>query len=332
MNAAPHLSTPANDGPRIDRARVDARLAPAAREWSIQIVDTTGSTNADLAAQLKSLPRSRDALAAPIARVAYEQTAGRGRQGRPWFARPGDALLCSIACVLPRPVGELAGLSLAVGVALAEAFAEMPTGARAEPAARQRADTTAAATADTTAAAPRIALKWPNDLLVTSTQGGETAIVGKLAGILIETVWNTNDATAVVIGFGVNVRAADAAAAEIDALRARDATLASGLPPVALSAVRPGATLTDTFAAALNALAVALPAFATSGLAPFTARWNALHAYAGRDVALLERGAELARGVAAGIDATGQLLLDTPAGRQAIAAGDVSLRAQGSDR
>lgn len=324
MNAAPHLSTPANDGPRIDRARVDARLAPAAREWSIQIVDTTGSTNADLAAQLKSLPRSRDALAAPIARVAYEQTAGRGRQSRPWFARPGDALLCSIACVLPRPVGELAGLSLAVGVALAEAFAEMPTGARAEPAARQRADTTAAA--------PRIALKWPNDLLVTSTQGGETAIVGKLAGILIETVWNTNDATAVVIGFGVNVRAADAAAAEIDALRARDATLAGGLPPVALSAVRPGATLTDTFAAALNALAVALPAFATSGLAPFTARWNALHAYAGRDVALLERGAELARGVAAGIDATGQLLLDTPAGRQAIAAGDVSLRAPGSGR
>lgn len=79
---------PATGGPLIDRARVDAHLAPAAREWSIEIVDTTGSTNADLGARLKALPRRRDALAAPIARVAYEQTAGRGRQGRPWFAKP----------------------------------------------------------------------------------------------------------------------------------------------------------------------------------------------------------------------------------------------------
>ncbi|MDV2205523.1 biotin--[acetyl-CoA-carboxylase] ligase, partial [Burkholderia pseudomallei] len=139
-------------------------------------------------------------------------------------------------------------------------------------------------------------------------------------------------ATAVVIGFGVPVPPPAAAAAEVDALRARDATLAGGLPPVALAAVRAGATLTDTFAAALNALAVALPAFAADGLAPFAARWHALHAYAGREVVLLERGAELARGVAVGIDETGQLLLDTPAGRQAIAAGDVSLRTPGAAR
>ncbi|WP_028201406.1 biotin--[acetyl-CoA-carboxylase] ligase [Burkholderia pseudomallei] len=319
MNVATPPSMPATGGPLIDRARVDAHLAPAAREWSIEIVDTTGSTNADLGARLKALPRRRDALAAPIARVAYEQTAGRGRQGRPWFAKPGDALLCSVACVLPRPVGALAGLSLAVGAALAEAFAALPAATGDAP--RGDAD-----------GARRIALKWPNDLLVATGRDGETAIVGKLAGVLIETVWNTIDATAVVIGFGVNVRTADAAAAEVDALRARDATLAGGLPPVALAAVRAGATLTDTFAAALNALAVALPAFAADGLAPFAARWHALHAYAGREVVLLERGAELARGVAVGIDETGQLLLDTPAGRQAIAAGDVSLRTPGAAR
>lgn len=305
---AAHRSRPRRCAPR-----------PAAREWSIEIVDTTGSTNADLGARLKALPRRRDALAAPIARVAYEQTAGRGRQGRPWFAKPGDALLCSVACVLPRPVGALAGLSLAVGAALAEAFAARPAATGDAP--RGGAD-----------GARRIALKWPNDLLVATERDGETAIVGKLAGVLIETVWNTIDATAVVIGFGVNVRTADAAAAEVDALRARDATLAGGLPPVALAAVRAGATLTDTFAAALNALAVALPAFAADGLAPFAARWHALHAYAGREVVLLERGAELARGVAVGIDETGQLLLDTPAGRQAIAAGDVSLRTPGAAR
>ncbi|CAD9222710.1 Biotin-protein ligase / Biotin operon repressor [Burkholderia cenocepacia] len=41
---------------------------------------------------------------------------------------------------------------------------------------------------------------------------------------------------------------------------------------------------------------------------------------------LLEQGVERARGIATGIDATGQLLLDTPNGVQTIAAGDVSLR------
>ncbi|MGV4752958.1 biotin--[acetyl-CoA-carboxylase] ligase, partial [Burkholderia pseudomallei] len=176
MNVATPPSMPATGGPLIDRARVDAHLAPAAREWSIEIVDTTGSTNADLGARLKALPRRRDALAAPIARVAYEQTAGRGRQGRPWFAKPGDALLCSVACVLPRPVGALAGLSLAVGAALAEAFAALPAATGDAP--RGDAD-----------GARRIALKWPNDLLVATERDGETAIVGKLAGVLIETVW-----------------------------------------------------------------------------------------------------------------------------------------------
>lgn len=61
MNVATPPSMPATGGPLIDRARVDAHLAPAAREWSIEIVDTTGSTNADLGARLKALPRRRDA-------------------------------------------------------------------------------------------------------------------------------------------------------------------------------------------------------------------------------------------------------------------------------
>ncbi|WP_089341699.1 biotin--[acetyl-CoA-carboxylase] ligase [Burkholderia singularis] len=361
MNAHSYPPMPAHDRPIIDSARVRARLRTAASRWPIEIVDSTGSTNADLAARLKTLRRDRDALATPLVRVAYEQTAGRGRQGRPWFARPGDALLCSVACVLPRPVGELAGLSIALGVALAQGLADATAGdlaappfttsataaaaksaatAAAEPIASAevgdsaaRDDSTApgksaapAETAETSAATGRIAVKWPNDLLIATTHGGATAIAGKLGGILIETVWNTSDATAVVIGFGINVHAAEAAAAEIAALRERSAPAASGLPPVPLASIWPQANLADTLAAALDALAIALPAFAASGLAPFRERWNALHAYAGRDVALLERGVEIARGVALGIDANGQLLLDTPTGQQAIAAGDVSLR------
>jgi BirA family biotin operon repressor/biotin-[acetyl-CoA-carboxylase] ligase len=51
-----------------------------------------------------------------------------------------------------------------------------------------------------------------------------------------------------------------------------------------------------------------------------------VHAYAGREVVLLEQGKELARGVAAGVDERGQLLLNTAAGLLTVATGDVSLR------
>ena len=84
--------------------------------------------------------------------------------------------------------------------------------------------------------------------------------------------------------------------------------------------------LTDTLAAELNALEPALQRFGESGFASFQARWNACHAYAGREVALFEQGKELMRGVAAGVDERGQLLVDTARGREAVTTGDISLR------
>jgi BirA family transcriptional regulator, biotin operon repressor / biotin---[acetyl-CoA-carboxylase] ligase len=300
-------ATPLPAHATIDLVRIGSLLVAAQPPWPLDVVAATGSTNADLAQQLKALPRTRAALPRPIVRVAYEQTAGRGRQGRPWFAQPGNALLCSVGCVLPRPVDSLGGLSLAVGTALAEGLASLPL-----------------------EAGHGIALKWPNDLLGTLTQDGATLLTGKLAGILIETVWHTRDATAAVIGFGINVRGAEAVAADVAALRARNATLVGGLPPAALSAAWPDANLTDTLAAVLNALSPALALFGTQGFAPFRARWNALHAHADREVVLLEQGVEIARGTATGVDDTGQLLLDTAAGRQVVAAGDISLREPGS--
>ncbi|MCG3102166.1 hypothetical protein MAQ58_22450, partial [Enterobacter sp. DRP3] len=97
-----------------------------------------------------------------------------GRQRASWQA----------AGIVAMPVD--AGGALAIGVALAEGLATLPLDARM-----------------------RVALKWPNDLLLTTDDDGTPRIVGKLAGILIETVWTTADATAVVIGFGINVRGAE---------------------------------------------------------------------------------------------------------------------------
>jgi BirA family transcriptional regulator, biotin operon repressor / biotin---[acetyl-CoA-carboxylase] ligase len=63
--------------------------------------------------------------------TAGEQSAGRGRQGRTWVARPGRALLCSLLVRQPPRL-----LPLAAGVAVAEVVG------------------------------PEGRLKWPNDVLV----------------------------------------------------------------------------------------------------------------------------------------------------------------------
>jgi BirA family biotin operon repressor/biotin-[acetyl-CoA-carboxylase] ligase len=82
----------------------------------------------------------------------------------------------------------------------------------------------------------------------------------------------------------------------------------------------------DLMAAILDGLAEALRRFAQHGFAAFSARWNLLHAWQGQTVSIVDRGETLHEGLAAGVDDTGRLLLDTGHGRIAIVAGDVSLR------
>ena len=76
----------------------------------------------------------------------------------------------------------------------------------------------------------------------------------------------------------------------------------------------------------LNALAEVLTQFEAGGFKAFMPRWNRLHAHGGQMVRILDHGKVLQEGRAAGADQNGCLLLDTPAGRIAIVAGDVSLR------
>jgi BirA family biotin operon repressor/biotin-[acetyl-CoA-carboxylase] ligase len=279
-----------NDAWRIDRERARAGGAGAIPSEALEIVDETASTNTDLMARMKALPRERAAVGVHAVRAAYRQTAGRGRQGRSWQSTPGHALTFSLACVLPRPLAGLAGLSLATGVAVLDGLARLAP-----------------------SEAGRLALKWPNDVLLDGR---------KLAGILIETAWSTASASAVVIGVGINVRRDEALEAELDATAA--ATRAT--PPAALSQALPNANLTDTLAVVVKALTEMIERFGTGGFAAFADRWNACHAHTNREVVLLEKGEEFARGIATGVDGAGQLLLLTDTGMQTIATGDVSLR------
>lgn len=78
----------------------------------------------------------------------------------------------------------------------------------------------------------------------------------------------------------------------------------------------------------LNGLAEAMVQFEQEGLQAFVPRWNALHAYAGQQVFVLDGATVLHEGVAVGIDANGRLIMDTEQGCVAVMAGDVSLRPQ----
>jgi BirA family biotin operon repressor/biotin-[acetyl-CoA-carboxylase] ligase len=121
-----------------------------------------GSTNTEL------MQRARAGQTEPILLVAETQTAGRGRQGRDWVSQRGDSLTFSVG--LPLAPRDWSGLSLAVGLSLAESLH------------------------------PHIGLKWPNDLWV---QGR------KLGGILIEAS-SIGGVSYLVIGVGLNIQAQSA--------------------------------------------------------------------------------------------------------------------------
>jgi BirA family transcriptional regulator, biotin operon repressor / biotin---[acetyl-CoA-carboxylase] ligase len=132
--------------------------------------------------------------------VCEEQTAGRGRLGRPWTAPSGKAILVSI--VLEPPKGHVpAQLSLVAGLAAAEAV--------------ERALNLSAQ------------IKWPNDVMVNRR---------KVAGVIAE----ADGAGRVVVGIGVNVnqepgelpadaRVAPASLYTIDGIRRERAPLLADL-------------------------------------------------------------------------------------------------------
>jgi BirA family biotin operon repressor/biotin-[acetyl-CoA-carboxylase] ligase len=154
-----------------------------------------------------------------------------------------------------------------------------------------------------------VRLKWPNDILYEGK---------KLAGILIESATaNQDNCSWAVIGIGINMGIDDSVAAGINRRIASIAWLAELDQNMLMAAL-------------LNSLAEALVQFEQEGLPAFASRWNALHAYYGQPVAILDNGEILHEGIAIGVDEIGRFLLDTADGCIAVMAGDVSLRAKES--
>lgn len=216
----------------------------------------------------------------PCLLVAETQTSGRGRQGRSWHSTAGGSLTFSLALPLNPP--QWSGLSLAVGVALAEALDPLADGA-----------------------APRIGLKWPNDLWLWDAPGRGR----KLVGILIETV-AVGERRMAVIGIGVNVQPQPPAP-----------ELNTGF--ACLQELRPGIDAPATLKCLAAPLVRALKRFEAEGLAPFLAGYRRRDLLLGQRISTTQPG--VAEGVAEGIDAQGALRVRA-GGLHALVSGEVSVR------
>ncbi|BDY03175.1 bifunctional biotin--[acetyl-CoA-carboxylase] ligase/biotin operon repressor BirA [Ferrimonas sp. YFM] len=150
-----------------------------------------------------------------------------------------------------------------------------------------------------------VSVKWPNDLYY-----GES----KLAGILVEMRGQYGEPAHMVIGCGINVNLGQGAASQID----RDWTDLHQIH---------GAPVDRNLLAreVIGHLQKGLQQFELQGLAPFLERWRQRDRYLGKPVRVLLADSEVT-GVAAGVDASGALLLETDSGLQAFNSGEVSLR------
>ncbi|MFC3351486.1 biotin--[acetyl-CoA-carboxylase] ligase [Streptomyces echinoruber] len=155
------------DRPPLDAAALRRALVREGGLWTgLEVLERTGSTNADLVARAETGTAGEGAVL-----VAEEQTAGRGRLDRRWTAPARSGLFFSVLLKPTEvPVARWGWLPLLTGVAVATALAR-------------------AAGVDT-------ALKWPNDLLVTVGQEER-----KAGGILAERAGDDG----LVIGVGINV-------------------------------------------------------------------------------------------------------------------------------
>lgn len=104
--------------------------------------------------------------------VAEAQTRGRGRHGHAWQSTAGAGIYASLILRPTQPIAALPLLTLAAGLAVADAVAAV-SGLEAE-------------------------LRWPNDLLLDGK---------KFCGLLVESSADSEHVLYAVLGFGINIHA-----------------------------------------------------------------------------------------------------------------------------
>lgn len=260
-------------------------VAPLLPGFTVEVLPSIDSTNTEL------MRRARAGQTEPTLLVAEQQTAGRGRLGRVWQSDVGASLMLSLG--LPMAPRDWSGLSLAVGVSVAESL--QPTLPPLEP-----------------GQPPRIGLKWPNDLWLSGDR--------KLGGILVETASfvapqavhpapaHGTAARYVVVGIGINVLPRSGEG--------------MSMPPGSLQDVEPDLDAPTALLRIVPPLVAMLQGFEACGFAPVQPRFAARDVLQGRPVTLSDGQTGTAHGVAE----DGALLVHTAQGMQAVTSAEISVR------
>ncbi|MCF6289088.1 MAG: biotin--[acetyl-CoA-carboxylase] ligase [Proteobacteria bacterium] len=154
----------------IDAEKLAQELQMLEINKPLQYYFTTSSTNL-LAKKIKK----------PVIILAEHQSLGQGRKAKQWLSPLGQSIAISINHSFDFGLNKLAGLNIAVGVALINA-------------AKKCGKTD-------------LGLKWPNDIMdimsVKTANQTKAKVKAKVAGILIEATGNAKQ-THVSIGLGIN--------------------------------------------------------------------------------------------------------------------------------
>jgi BirA family transcriptional regulator, biotin operon repressor / biotin---[acetyl-CoA-carboxylase] ligase len=247
---------------------MDLDPVAAARGIGLIARDEIDSTNAE------ALRLARSGELGPLWVTARSQNAGRGRRGRSWVSPPGN-LYASLLLSDPSSSEVAPQLSFVAALAVHDAVVTVAPGI-----------------------APRLALKWPNDMLC---QGA------KVAGILVE--GEGTRPLCAVIGVGVNCRHHPG---ETD------------YPATDLTAAGAMVTPESLFRALSAAMAQRLQQWDRGGnFAAIRSDWLARASGLGGDMRVRMAEREVT-GRFESLDTTGRLILSLPGGGiEAISAGDV---------
>jgi len=233
------------------------------------VLEEVDSTMAEAARRAATLAR-------PTWIMARRQTAARGRRGRRWENPAGNFA----ATFLLKPGGSPAAAALRSFSAANALFETLALKISRE----------------------RLAMKWPNDVLLNG---------GKVAGILLESVGTAAGIDWLAVGVGVNLVSAPAMLEAVD------------FPPVSLEGEGGEPSDQDEF---LSLLAVNMATeeglFAEFGFAPIREKWLRHAARLGEPITARTGRGEI-HGTFETVDEAGQLVLETARGRVTIPAAEV---------
>ena len=243
---------------------------------TLAALDRVTSTNTE------ALERARAGARGRLWITAKQQTAGRGRRGRPWISKPGN-LHATLLLTDPAPAEHWPELSFVAALAVHDAVVALAPLLK-----------------------PRLAIKWPNDLLVDDKKFGGLLIEGESIG----------EGGVVAIGVGVNCKSHPAK---------------TDFPATDLAAAGADVAAEKLFAELSAKMLGRLAQWhGGEGFSTVRTDWLARAAGLGQvvEVRLAER---TLTGRFETVDDAGRLVLELPEGkRQVLASGDVAgLRGQG---